>query len=150
MAQFNPVAKRSIKADYLVVENIQALLTARRVDAKALAMWCGHKPAWISKILSRHRGISLSDLDKVADFFGLTCAQLLQHGISALCERRKSQRRAKEERRTAERRQSGEEDRVHGRMPPFLPRGIPRYAIDDAAYGQCHWGDLDYQPSLPA
>ena len=82
MAQFGYMQhKRGIKAHRLLVENIRALLLRRNIDDKALAMWCGHEPAWLSKIMSEQRGMSLPDMDKVADFFGLTVSQLLQHGI---------------------------------------------------------------------
>ena len=95
MAQFGYVQhKRGLKASRLLVENIRALLTRRGIDDKALAMWCGHKPAWLSKIMSGERGMGLSDMDKVADFFGLTVSQLLCHGIAPLTERRRADRRS--------------------------------------------------------
>lgn len=120
MAQFCYVQqRRTLKAGYLLVQNINALLAARGVDAKALALWCGHKPAWLSKILSGERGINLSDLDKVADFFGLTVAQLFQHGISPLTERRRGERRSGHDRRTADRRSSHGDQQLHPRMPAF-------------------------------
>lgn len=122
MARFSPVQrhpKRSLRANYLLVENIRALLAARGTDDKALAMWCGHKPAWLSKILSGERGIKLPDLDKVADFFGLTVAQLFHHGISGLTERRHTQRRNGGERRTAERRDSSDARGLHPEVCPF-------------------------------
>lgn len=84
-------------------------------------MYCGHKPAWISKILDGERGMKLSDLDKVADFFGLTVSQLLQQGISPLTERRRHQRRGGSDRRTKDRRQQSI-DPLPPRMPPFIRR----------------------------
>ena len=123
MAQFISVQhKRALKASYLLIQNIRALLAGRGVDDKALAMFCGHKPAWLSKILSGERGMGLSDMDKVADFFGLTVAQLLQHGISPLTERRRTTRRQGHDRRLQDRR-VGEEGRLHAEPPPFLPKG---------------------------
>jgi hypothetical protein len=74
--------EREVRADLLLRRNIEALLTARRLDAKALARWCGHKGPWISKILAGERGVQLDDLGKIADFFGLSVSQLFQHGIS--------------------------------------------------------------------
>ena len=104
MAEFISVERRTLKASHLLVQNIRALLVARGVDDKALAMWCGHKPAWLSKIMSGERFMAFKDMDKVADFFGLTAAQLLQHGISALTERRRLERRRDKDRRAKERR----------------------------------------------
>lgn len=119
MAQFSGVQhERRLKAEYLLIQNIRALLAARGVDDKALAMYCGHKPAWLSKILSGERGIGLPDLDKVADFFGLTASQLLQQGISPLTERRRAERRSGDERRAKDRRR-GTHDRLSPEMPPF-------------------------------
>ena len=131
MAQFGYVQhKRGLKASRLLVENIRALLTRRGIDDKALAMWCGHKPAWLSKIMSGERGMGLSDMDKVADFFGLTVSQLLQHGISPLTERRRGTRRSGTERRAVERRVSTE-GRLHAETPPFHPKGMPLQNTED-------------------
>jgi transcriptional regulator with XRE-family HTH domain len=116
--------RRTLKANYLLVENIRALLAARGEDDKALAMWCGHKPAWLSKIMSGERGIKLPDLDRVADFFGLTVAQLFQHGISPLTERRRAERRSGKDRRVRDRRGSSD-----ARLHPELAR--PRKRDDE-------------------
>lgn len=110
--------RRTLKASYLLVQNIQALLAARGETAKSLAMWAGHKPAWLSKILSGDRGIRLSDLDKIADFFGLTVAQLFQHGISPLTERRRVERRSKTDRRTGNDRRGSGDARLHPELAP--------------------------------
>lgn len=113
---------RGYRAKFLLIENIKALLDARGVDQEALAMWCGHSPPWLSKILSGERGVKIADLDKIADFFGLTVAQLLTHGISALTERRKAERRTTKDRRTGKDRR-GHRAAVHPRMSPhFKPR----------------------------
>lgn len=126
MAQFGYVQhKRALKVSFLLVQNIRALLAARGIDDGALAMYCGHQPAWLSKILSGERGIKLPDLDKVADFFGLTVSQLLQHGISSLTERRHRDRRSGQDRRVEDRRQSARERQHRGDFPPFLPKGMP-------------------------
>lgn len=127
MAQFSHMPSRTgLKAGYLLVQNINSLLAARGEDAKALAMWAGHKPAWISKILSGDRGIKLSDLDKIADFFGLTVAQLFQHGISTLTERRKGERRSGQDRRGGTDRRGSGDARLHPELGyPFSPRESP-------------------------
>lgn len=91
---------RHYKADYLLVHNIRALLAARKVDAKTLAFSVGHSQAWISKILNGDRKVRLVDIDAIADFFGLTCSQLLAPGISAVTERRRHERRVSADRRS--------------------------------------------------
>jgi len=98
---------RHYKANYLLVQNIQSLLAGRGETAR-LAQWAHHKPAWLSKILAGDRGIKLSDLDKIADFFGLTVAQLFQHGISPLTERRRTNRRSGTDRRSGQDRRQSE------------------------------------------
>jgi hypothetical protein len=112
--------RRELRADLLLAENIRTLLAVRGIDAGALATWCGHSPPWISKILSGERGVQVRELGKVADFFGLTVAQLFQHGISPLTERRRGERRSGVERRTGQdRRQSFDGSRVHHSVEPF-------------------------------
>jgi hypothetical protein len=92
--------KRDFRADVLLSMNIRALLAARRMDAIALASWCGHKAPWISKILSLERGVQVKDLGRIADFFGLDVCDLFQRGITPLTERRRTQRRSEGERRS--------------------------------------------------
>lgn len=116
--------KREMRADLLLVENIRTLLAVRRIDDSALAIWCGHKAAWISKILSGERGMPVKEIGKVADFFGLTVCELFSPGISPLTERRKRQRRGTVDRRHGgERRVPREEQRpIHPDVSPFPPR----------------------------
>jgi hypothetical protein len=109
----------NIPADRLLVENLKTLLRERRIDAQDLAVWCGHKKAWISKILQGERGFPVSELGCAADFFGLTVSELFSPGISALCERRRRQRRASGDRRTMP-------DRRHGRDVPAIERPAAR------------------------
>lgn len=124
MAQFSQGhVRRTLKANFLLVQNIQSLLAARGETAKSLAQWAGHKPAWLSKILSGDRGIKLSDLDKIADFFGLTVAHLFQHGISTLTERRRTARRTGKDRRSGTDRRRAGDARLHPELgSPFLPK----------------------------
>ena len=110
------MSRRELRADKMLVENIRALLAARNLDDSALAIWCGHKPPWISKILSGERGIPTKELGKVADFFGLTVSQLFQHGISPLLDRRHEQRRKSERRVGGERRL--DDSRTYGWIHP--------------------------------
>lgn len=133
MLQLNDVQqRRSLKASYLLVQNIRSLLAARGEDAKALALWAGHRPAWLSKILSGDRGIKLSDLDKIADFFGLTVAQMFQHGISALTERRRGDRRGGKDRRTGQDRRGAGDPRLHPELgSPFAPKAFLRRITND-------------------
>jgi transcriptional regulator with XRE-family HTH domain len=118
--------RRELRPDYLLAENIRSLLNGRGLTETSLAVWCGHRPAWISKILSNERGVKIADLGKIADFFGLTTSELFSPGISLLTERRKSQRRTCHERRSHEDRRRGERHPVHPEVNPFKLRGIPR------------------------
>jgi hypothetical protein len=113
--------RRELRADHLLVENIRTLLAGRGLDDSALAIWCGHKPAWISKILKMERGMPIRELGKVADFFGVTVMQLFSPGISALTERRHSERRSAVDRRDGKDRRKPAELRhpVHRDVDPF-------------------------------
>jgi hypothetical protein len=126
--------KRELRADHLLVENIRTLLSERGIDDSALAIWCGHKPAWISKIMSLERGVPMKELGKIADFFGLTVSQLFSTGISSLTERRKCERRSAIDRRTGIDRRQPIEKRlsVHPDVNPFPPRP-KRKALPDAS-----------------
>lgn len=118
-----PRMRRELRADHLLAENLRTLLANRRLDDSALAVWCGHKPAWISKILAGERGVPLKELGKIADFFGLTVSQLFSPGISPLTERRRGERRSVEDRRTGvDRRQPESRPSVHPDVNPFPPR----------------------------
>jgi hypothetical protein len=126
MPQF---AMRQFRPEFLLVENIRTLLSARGIEAQALAMWCGHKPSWISKVMKLERGVQVKDLGKIADFFGLTVAQLFQHGISPLTERRKAERRCGQDRRYGkDRRQERDLNRVHHDVRPFPQRKDPPFS----------------------
>lgn len=95
-----------LRAGYLLTHNIKALIRARGVTAADLAFFCRHKPAWASKVLANQRGISLDDIDCIADFFGVTVDQLFRPGIAAVLERRQQDRRVgPRDRRQSERRQ---------------------------------------------
>ena len=102
---------RRLKIEFLLVQNLRALLAARHLNDKDLAFATGHSQAWVSKVLSGERHMRIRDLDRVADFFGLTASQLLSPGISMLTERRRGERRRGERRTGYERR----------KMPPFIP-----------------------------
>lgn len=115
-----------MKAHYILVQNIRALLSARGSSAKDLAEFAGHRPAWLSKILAGERGVQFGDIDKIADFFGLTQAQLFQYGISDLLERRKADRRVGEpERRKGERRTPSDVSRRYPILPAWRPKWKP-------------------------
>lgn len=107
------MAHREVRTKLLLSENIRALLAARGQDDKALAVWCGHKSSWISKIINEERGVQLDDLGKIADFFGLTVSELFQRGISAVGERRRSERRTKADRRTGQDRRQSRAGQLH-------------------------------------
>lgn len=90
-----------MRANQLVKENVKTLLSLRHQHAKDLAQWCYRSESWISKILKEaRRKFSISDLDRIADFFGIATYQLFQPGISTLTERRlQHERRTGRERR---------------------------------------------------
>lgn len=117
-----PEQQRLMKARFLLVENVKALLVARQEDQQALARWAGHSPPWLSKILNGDRGMSLKDVDKIADFFGLAVSDLFLPGISALTERRRGQRRGGRERRSGLERR-GTRPELHADAPRF-PRKV--------------------------
>jgi hypothetical protein len=113
--------KRTLRAEDLLAENIRTLLSRRGIDHGALAAWCGHKPPWISKILKSSRGVQMKDLGKIADFFGLTVAQMFQHGISELAERRQGEQRSWDDRRTGRDRRQSPEGRLHPDVQARFP-----------------------------
>lgn len=79
-----------MKINYLLRQNIDALLTGRGQHRKDLAMFCRRSESWVSQIFTKpDRNIPLKYLDRIAAFFGITAYQLLQPGISPLTERRK-------------------------------------------------------------
>jgi hypothetical protein len=84
-------------------ENIRTLLAARGQDASSWAEWVGHDKSWASKVLTGERELRMSDLDRTADFFGVSPYQLLQPGISPLTERRIKERRSGIDRRIGRR-----------------------------------------------
>lgn len=102
-----------MRADLLLVQNIKALLAARRQDQLELAMWVGHSGPWLTKVLAEDRGVRLKDLDRIADFFGIATYQLLAPGLGALTERRRGERRSGRERRAGlDRRRHSSKDRL--------------------------------------
>lgn len=112
-----------MKAQLLLALNIRTLLKARGAKDADLAFYCGHGRAWISKVLAGQREVAYGDLDKVADFFGLTLADLFSYGISPKLERRKATRRAGSDRRTGQdRRQPSNVQRFYGELLTPFPR----------------------------
>lgn len=113
--------RRQYRADVILAQNIRALLGSRGVDGKALAQWCGHRGAWLSKILNGTRGIRTVELGRIADFFGLTVSDLFQYGISH--ERRRHERRRPDDRRTGRDRRARHIGAIH---PDVVPRFLKR------------------------
>lgn len=127
-----------LKPLYLLRENIRYLLDKRKESQTALAHACGHQKAWINKFLQdtkivagrkvpNDREVSIVDMGKIAEFFGLYVYQLFQPGISAMTERR-----------TATDRRSGQERRIGhaGRQLATLRAEVdkvPRLASHDHA-----------------
>jgi transcriptional regulator with XRE-family HTH domain len=97
------MGRADMRADRLLIENIQHLLSKRGHKQKELADWCGHSETWISSIFRGERQFRITDYDKIADFFGIAVYQLFQPGIAPITERRKphSDRRSGEDRRVS-------------------------------------------------
>lgn len=128
VTMFTTASMRQLKLKYILIENIRALLVARRIDQGDMAFAVGHSNAWISKILSGDRNMSIEDIDKVAGYFGLTGSQLVCHGISSVTERRKRERRSGEDRRKGDRRRENVADLV---VAPFWNRENPSAGDDE-------------------
>lgn len=97
------MGREEMRADRLLVENIQHLLRKRGHRQKELAEWCGHTETWLSSIFRGERQFRITDFDRIADFFGIATYQLFQPGIAPITERRKpnSDRRSGEDRRVS-------------------------------------------------
>lgn len=92
MAEFYPA---TVKATFLLKENISTLIRLQGHERKALLMACGRvtgrtmSNSWLSKALSDpKRSIPLKYLDVIAEFFGVEPYQMLQPGINDYTERR--------------------------------------------------------------
>jgi hypothetical protein len=92
---------RHMKANVLLKQNINTLLTRRNQSRRDLARWCHRTESWLSQIFTKpEREIPLKYLDRMADFFGVAVYQLFQPGISSISERRKGlDRRSGKDRR---------------------------------------------------
>jgi hypothetical protein len=90
----------AVRANELMKHNIRTLLKGRRLLQRDLAQYCRRSDAWIGKILKEERReFPLKYWDRIADFFGISVYQLIQPGISALTERRRTERRSGQDRR---------------------------------------------------
>lgn len=99
-----------MKAPFIVRQNLGSLLAGRKETAAALARYVGKHKTWMSQFLTGKRSeLQLSDLDKIADFFGIATYQLFQPGISTLTERR-----SRTDRRTGRDRRIGHDVRMLG------------------------------------
>jgi len=85
--------------DATLVQNIRALLDARRIQDQALAHYCGHQSPWLSKILRHGRGVTIHDIGKIAAFFNVSVSDLFRPQLAIeLYERRREDRRASDRR----------------------------------------------------
>ncbi len=110
----------TVKAARLLAENILALLRVRHLSQHDLAQWCHHSDPWLSAILTGKREAQFSDLDRIADFFGLATYQLFQPGISGVTERRSGQDRRKgQDRRISH--VTRQMIRLESELAPFRP-----------------------------
>lgn len=121
-----PRRGRTVRADVLLRDNIRDLLDKRQLTATALAAFCDHEPAWISKILSGERNAVIEDLDRIAAFFGLQISDLFRAGVSFETERRSGVDRRKQERRSGQERRKGS----LGSAVRLGPQDTPSTALD--------------------
>lgn len=105
----------------MFAENVSALLSARDLNAKQLAMWCRKSENWISKILKGKSQARMQDFDRIADFFGMATYQLFQPGISMFTERRSGR-----DRRNGQDRRISHETRMMREVEQELERVRPR------------------------
>jgi transcriptional regulator with XRE-family HTH domain len=92
-----------MKTTDLVVQNIRGLLNAQGKHQGTLAFALGKDRSWVNKILNGRRGLDVSELNGIADFFHIEAYQLLQPGIAQRTERRSgTDRRNGRDRREAE------------------------------------------------
>lgn len=60
-----------------LVRNIRARLQLKGLRDKDLAFWCHHSKPWASTLLAgRHQKIAFAELDRIADLFGVSVAEL--------------------------------------------------------------------------
>jgi hypothetical protein len=92
-----------MKANRIVKENIAALIRQSGLSRKDVAQWCHKSESWISKVFKEdRREFANSDMDRIADLFGIDVYRLYQPGVARTTERRKgSDRRASRERRVS-------------------------------------------------
>lgn len=78
------------KAHHILKKNIDALLRARHLKRKDLALWCRRSEGWLSQIFTdEDRNMPLKYLDRIADFFRLETYQLFQPGLIPETDRRR-------------------------------------------------------------
>lgn len=112
-----------LKANRLLKHNVDTLLRLRHQSRKDLAQWCHKSESWISKIFrEERREFAVSQLDRIADFFGLATYQLFQPGITKSAERRHRQ-----DRRVGTDRRVGQTGRLIEILQPELNK-VPRLA----------------------
>ena len=90
-----------MRAYAVMKANVDAVLKARGITREDLSKYCRREVSWASKILNDpERWFPMPYWDRISDFLGLLPYQLLQPGISAVTERRKtSDRRSGRDRR---------------------------------------------------
>lgn len=130
-----PTFRDDLRILYILRENLRALLDKRGETQTALAKACGHEKAWISKFLADRnyidgREVSLVDLDKIAEFLGVSTFQLFQPGVSRTTERRTgTDRRTFVERRIGSAGRQAEALRLEINKVPALASGLRPAAL---------------------
>ncbi|WP_076349317.1 helix-turn-helix domain-containing protein [Alicyclobacillus vulcanalis] len=54
-----------------VVERIEKLRASRGVMKRQISLVCGKNASWYSKILSGERRLTIDDLEKISEYFGV-------------------------------------------------------------------------------
>lgn len=91
----------NLRGIYVLRENLVALMRSRGMTQDELATAVGRKKSWLNKFLKGSRQIQLVDIDRMADYLGVSTYQLFQPGLSRMAERRVGERRTGADRRVA-------------------------------------------------
>lgn len=89
----------NLRGIYVLRENLVALMRTRGMTQDELARAVGRKKSWLNKFLKGSRQIQIVDIDRMADYLGVSTYQLFQPGVSRFAERRVGERRTGQDRR---------------------------------------------------
>src|SRR4051812_7014537 len=82
VAQFS---RDAVTANYVLKQNIDALLKQRGATRKDLAFVCKRTESWISKIFrAPDKALPMQYYDRIADFLGVSVYELFRPGTSTM------------------------------------------------------------------